>query len=365
MVSIFKKNRKNRVNNSLTLNEVLEKYQSQIEKIIDRLYDEEACELAGKIITRTLKFVWFLPASESHHLARDFGLFEHLLNVAGHRVEDFDRRLIYETSARFNRTDGVKTRQMKPRWQYAFFLHGLLHDVGKVYDVIVTAASGEIWRPFVEPLYDFCVRHDDRVNFKFMPDRDYAIHKRVAPAMAMNVIAPEDISYIGRNIFSELVDGLSHYTHKSSRFYEDKRASDMTVTEEEVKDEAASRPPEMEVFEEIKKRILEGSVPVNLTTGPVWVSEEYVAVNYAFFKETISRLRSSGVVLPPDGRILKFLADRKYIRAENVQVYDIRISSDPRGKVGTIRYKVLLFYKKTLIGEREIPLFSGYLQIGG
>jgi hypothetical protein len=371
MLAVFgKKEQKKSISRTGRVEEllkVLDRYNQMINRIMDRLYDDRACHLAREAILRTLRFVWFLPASETYHLAKDFGLFEHLLNVAVHQLENFDRKMLSETSSRFNRnrSDGVKTRQMKPLWQYAFFLHGLLHDVGKVYDVLVWSGDMQnVWQPFVEPLYDFCKKYNHRVEFKFLPDRDYAIHKRVAPAMAMNIIVPEDIAYMGRNVFSELIDGLSHYTHKSSRFYEDKRTSDMTSTEEEVKDESSSVPPETTVFEEIRRRILEGSVPVNVTTGPVWVSEKYVAVNYAFFKETTSRLRSAGTVLPPDGRILKFLADRKYIRNENnKQVYEIRVSSDPRGKMGVMSYKALLFRRKILLADRDIPLFSGYLQI--
>src|SRR5208282_2117792 len=76
------------------------------------------------------EFVWDLPAAESHHHARPFGLFTHSLETAAANIKDFENKLFFQFDKN-NTIDSCQTRTVKPREQYAYFLTGLLYDVGE------------------------------------------------------------------------------------------------------------------------------------------------------------------------------------------------------------------------------------------
>ena len=81
-----------------------------------------------------------LPASEAHHDARPFGLFEHSLEVSEIAV----------------RTACIE--DLAPQFGVAAWVIGLFHDVGKLAMVRVSG-PGALWNPYIEPLVAFYSRH--------------------------------------------------------------------------------------------------------------------------------------------------------------------------------------------------------------
>jgi hypothetical protein len=109
-------------------------------------------------LRRTVRtfFEWTfdLPASEAHHDAGPFGLFDHSLEVAARAA-----RTAYEEEL------GVELRVAA--WSFALF-----HDVGKIAMIRVHGPESARWNPYVESLLAFYARHGrGRCGFEWIPGR--------------------------------------------------------------------------------------------------------------------------------------------------------------------------------------------------
>jgi len=356
------------------LDSILGKYSSQLKQINDLLLDNNAVSLFNASIRRYLNFVWYLPASAQHHLNVEFGLFEHSLNVSIIQLQDFEKQLFFEKSSRFDEeVDALKTQVMRPKWQYAYCLFGIFHDIGKVCNYLVYAGEDKSiqWNPFSQGLYDFMIAHKGRINYKALRDRSYALHKKLAPALIMRVLSVQDVLFLTVDVFGELIDGLSHYTHQSCPFYQvktkSKKNADMRATESEISDpEKSTSISEQAVVDTLKDIFQSGDRQFNTTMGPFWVLQDYIAVNISLFYEVVKKLRNDGVNLPTDNRILAFLSNRKYVEpvepGSSMCIHNVVVSSDKNGKIGRLELKVLLF-KKELLTDRKLPIYQGYFSI--
>lgn len=123
------------------------------------------------VISNYAAHVHLLPASENHHHRGAGGLFRHGLEVGLFAATTAQSKLfcVGETpqSARSN----------EPRWQFAAFLAGLLHDVGKpITDVSVTNKSGALeWNPYSHSIAEWSLSNN--VDHYFLRWRD-ARHKK-------------------------------------------------------------------------------------------------------------------------------------------------------------------------------------------
>jgi hypothetical protein len=112
------------------------------------------------LLQRLTAFCWDLPASEAHHHSRPFGLLTHSLEVATQALVAFTQSSLWWQQA----PDPAQRHRMQPSWRLGTALAGLLHDVGKVCDMMVTlpAENGSLparWAPLQEPLLAFLLAH--------------------------------------------------------------------------------------------------------------------------------------------------------------------------------------------------------------
>jgi hypothetical protein len=104
-------------------------------------------------VRRMASWAYFLPASEHHHHSTPYGLFKHSLEVAQHLVTGFI------SSGRGGADPDEQNRE-----RLTLFIIGIAHDIGKIYEVTVTAgpdAQGRdiLWKPYRrDTLAAFCDR---------------------------------------------------------------------------------------------------------------------------------------------------------------------------------------------------------------
>lgn len=114
--------------------------------------------LYRQLILNLADFVGKLPASESNHHNWPGGLLKHSLEVASiafKYAKSWDLPPIAMNDYEARR---------RPRWQYAAWVIGLFHDVGKaITDMVVVCedANGKLyrWNPMLKSLNEFCAEH--------------------------------------------------------------------------------------------------------------------------------------------------------------------------------------------------------------
>jgi len=116
---------------------------TRIERTL-RFTRDEFAELVYPVIENYAAYVHLLPASETHHHRGAGGLFRHGLEVGLWAAQSANAHVFCIDESPRNKRDN------EPRWQFAAFLGGLLHDVGKpLSDVAVTSKDGlTVWNPY-------------------------------------------------------------------------------------------------------------------------------------------------------------------------------------------------------------------------
>lgn len=116
-------------------------------------------DLIDPVVFRFASYVVDLPASEGHHDALPYGLLDHSLEAALHATRELVR-----PSFRASEDPNLNYRD-QPRWAFAGFVLGLLHDAGKILDLEV-ALPGERfpWNPLAEPLAAYLRRYGERAS---------------------------------------------------------------------------------------------------------------------------------------------------------------------------------------------------------
>jgi hypothetical protein len=165
-------------------------------------------ELLDQSVVRFAAFVGDLPASERFHHAGDYGLLDHSLEVAA-RVT----RALSDRSFPGSLDPGDPEADLRA-WHYGAFVCGLLHDVGKVYDLEVRAAEGaDPWNPMVEPLLDYLARHGVRETG---PSRRHhragrgVAHQWRSPHLFLDLLPVEARRLLGRRLvlLMDAVEGI-------------------------------------------------------------------------------------------------------------------------------------------------------------
>ena len=164
----------------------------------------EASQVAGRSLSRlTKKSEWALiyelmgllglwvadlPASERYHHSHPFGLLEHSSEVAATLIRDLDARWHSGGGA------GILNREERSMWSRVAYVTALLHDVGKVLDVVVCdPRSGAQWDPLLEPLASFKRRLKQEFSassgFRYRVNRGLNGHEEKGLAVAQVLLA--------------------------------------------------------------------------------------------------------------------------------------------------------------------------------
>ncbi len=148
------------------------------------------CEWTFVLESTGLLALWCadLPASEWHHDCHPFGLLEHSADVAAHVARDLDHRW---SAGRGGWTLSALERAL---WARVGTFAALLHDAGKMLDVVVTAPRGGLrWDPLREPLALFKRRcslaFGDPSPYRYREGRGLWGHVTNGPAVARALLS--------------------------------------------------------------------------------------------------------------------------------------------------------------------------------
>lgn len=122
------------------------RYADELHSLLDALplKQTEIDRLLMPLVKSVIDWVNVLPASEFHHHAGSGGLFVHSVQCAVAAVSSAETLELGHSSTLEERYHN------KQRWIVAAAVMGLLHDVGKIFDMEVLLDDGVRWNPFQE-----------------------------------------------------------------------------------------------------------------------------------------------------------------------------------------------------------------------
>lgn len=177
-------------------------------KQVMRMTDKQFSELVYPCILRYAEYVHLLPGSEQNHHRGAGGLFAHGVEVG---VFAAKKSLEYDLCSWMPSKDKAIN---EPVWQFAYFIGGLCHDLGKpIYDITITSATQEglIWTPTVESLRDWGVREKiTRYTIKWRRER-HQKHEKLGLIVLNRILSPECLTYLshpGPDILSSLYESV-------------------------------------------------------------------------------------------------------------------------------------------------------------
>jgi len=425
--------------------DVRQKYDSNVKYLKNMFIDERADRLSLSLIRRFLEFVWDLPAAESRHHAWPFGLFIHSLETAAANIKEFENKLFFQF--RNGSIDSYQTRIVKPREQYAYFLTGLLYDVGEASKYSVSAAntkpegrktdlmvqylrdsindipqdadtqskfndlmagmpdlvtsaldmlinnknsgpedndmtgiqvgeqmreiyshviagllhdvgkaaetivsSGEnVWCPIKEGLYTFYKRHNGEIKKKSIEGKTYVLHKRMGPVFASRLVNHNDYNYIGTQNFSEIMDYFANQSI-SNRFKKTIDA-DMQSTSDDRTETTSSNTAGL-LLDTIRNIVTSGKYPINTPMPGIWILEDHTAVSDSILDEARIILQNNGKKIEKN-LIFKTLAEKNYVKVEEGWKVLSLMTIETRG--GPFQQKVLQFKNNILWKDMAKP----------
>lgn len=332
--------------NKTYLNENISK---EVRKIKDIFIDKSADALVENICKRLLRYLWFLPASEGHHHAQEFGLFSHCLDTGIRAIRIFDEAIFFEYRDN-NDIDSFETRKKRVHKQYAFFVCGLLHDIGKVAGYRISANDGTEWNP-CNDLYDFITAN--RLSFtdiKYRSENDlYSRIEKITPFFGARLMTAEDYSYIGRDDTADIMKEIGFkkdYAHNFSGIIKD---ADMQSTSNNIDTEPPKNDLISSFIEELKRMLHTGKVAINTPAAKAWVFENYTAVHISVLNEIRTLLHSENTRTPDVNIILKRMVERKCVDFVDWKcIYGMEIVT--AGKPYTIK---VVKFKNSLLWDRS------------
>ena len=194
---------------NLSLQAIVARYSIEIRSVLGSLPLNEAQidSLFMPVIQRLINLVHLLPASESQHHSGIGGLLVHSLEAA--------RYAVWTTSTQqFDSNAIPQVKYMnRPKWQVGACLLMLMHDIGKVEDMIVTDEHGRTWNPNVEGLMTWLQSESTSYFVDWIDGREHKGHERRALRFGYRQLIPNTlVSYLteesGNLILNAIEDAL-------------------------------------------------------------------------------------------------------------------------------------------------------------
>lgn len=228
------------------------------------------------VIDKYVAHVHLLPASQSHHHRGMGGLLRHGLEVAFQSLRLLDTVLVgggETASAR---------RAALPRWQYAAFLAGLLHDVAKpITDMEVKDRDGQAWSPFAQSLGDWLVGKD-RYYLQWRAGRRDK-HILMTAFVAPRFIGADGLAWMAGDdagdILQLLAESLTGLEYGTNKLRDIATQADAWSVQKDVALLGTSATPaegdlgipvERYIIEMLRRLCSEGRFGVNKVGGEVW-----------------------------------------------------------------------------------------------
>jgi hypothetical protein len=326
------------------------------ETILSRLPEEMDCRSRGaRVMAKLRDLVGDLPASADHHHSSRFGLLQHSLEVALKMLEEFEKTLLPDAPPDlvvFNvAADPLQT-------QYLYFLAGLGHDLGKLFDLELVA-GGRRWSPLNQTYAEFLRQVKREPMLEWNAKRVRGGHAELSPWLVHHLLSPADIRFIGLERLPELTGALTgtHAGDDSTPMARLVRTLDQQSVERAAPEWMIKRPDSKvnQFIRALRHLISDGRLSVNSPGAPVYVTGDKAAV---VVPRSISAARGflkeeDKIKLPSNHHLYDLLAQAEVVEAdENHQcVKRIRVP----GKRGPVELYALIFATNTIIPQAILP----------
>jgi hypothetical protein len=324
--------------------------------ILSRLPEEMDCRSRGaRVMAKLRDLVGDLPASADHHHSNRFGLLQHSLEVALKMLEEFEKTLLPNAPADvalFNiEADPLQT-------QYLFFLAGLGHDLGKLFDIELVA-GGRRWSPLNQTYTDFLRQVKREPMLQWNKKRIRGGHALFSPWLMHHLLSPADVRFIGLERLPELITALTgtHTANQPTPLARLVSTLDQQSVEQAAPEWMIKRPDSQvnQFIGALRHLISEGRLRVNSLGAPVYVTGDKAAV---VIPRSLSAargyLREDKITLPSNHHLYDLLAQAEVVEADEKRqcVKRIRV----RGKRGPVELYALIFATNTIIPQQILPV---------
>lgn len=188
------------------------------------------------VIERLISYYHLLPASEYNHHNEVGGLLAHSLEVGLMSLRLAKNKKVKPIGLQ----DIERLRQ--PRWEFAAWTVGVMHDCGKIIsdiNVISLDAKGVIWQPQVHDLYQWARENNvRRYEVVWNNRRIMKGHDIIAPLMIMsmtNEMVKRWLFDPTDDLSAPIIRALSGYHHKSDYLEDCVRSADHLSAERDLK----------------------------------------------------------------------------------------------------------------------------------
>lgn len=203
-----------------------------------------------QVIYRFIEYVHMLPASEYSHHSYAGGLLKHSLETAYLAMRQADEERPQTT--RYIDTDECR----RPRYIYAAWVAGLLHDTGKLFtDMEVRALSildkkskterpaktvyddAPVWKPHIESLITWAKKYNiTRYSVEYKK-RQHREHDQSSAILLPQILVGNGLEYIvdsPDNLYGELARTLTGYVSESGYLAQMVRTGDANSTTKDI-----------------------------------------------------------------------------------------------------------------------------------
>lgn len=177
----------------------------------DKYYEE--------CIRNYCEFVHLLPASEADHHKGRGGLFRHGLEVALYTLL-FSKHKLFDTHL-----PPSERIENEPRWHFAAFVSGLLHDIGKpVTDYTVYCQENEAeWSPYMGlGLYEWAVKNNVAEYHIRWADGRHKKHEALSGSLTYKIVTEKALDFIttpGSPIVKAMIESVANQPSFENKLY--------------------------------------------------------------------------------------------------------------------------------------------------
>ena len=318
-------------------------------------------------VERLLTMAWDLPASEVHHHSRPFGLFQHSLEVATTALAAFERTTLWWQHT----PDLVQRHQMEPFWRVGTALAGLLHDAGKLLDVMVTVddagANGRlaVWEPLTQDLLPWLLTFQTpgtlpQPTVVWHPGRGMQ-HEAVTVLVASLLLPHTVTRALTLPVASALWDflrGGAASTNVFQHLVPGAHGADGQSVQADLRTHDA--PPQRlasRILTALKAASTDGTLRLNQFPGQVFVRDHDTLVVVPKVLDVLRRpLLAAGVRLPENQAVYTALADQGWLLGSPGQ--HVQYATFVRPNKEPAHLSVLCFPNTVLWGDAPPPSYT-------
>ncbi|WP_435000052.1 MobH family relaxase (plasmid) [Vibrio scophthalmi] len=172
------------------------------------------------VIKNIIGYYHLLPASEYNHHNEAGGLLRHSLEVA----------LMTLRYAKNSRPEPIGYQDIEllrePRWRFAAWLCGLLHDGGKIiYDMrVIGKETPALWNPQIENIFDFSAKHRiEKIEIQWRAGRINKYHENLSIFLmdsVLNDMSKRWLTDSNDNLYGPISEAMSFYSRRQDGYLE-------------------------------------------------------------------------------------------------------------------------------------------------